>query len=494
MSEPSTEPGVAAADTADALLHWGAFFDRLHDFLHGSVHLPSGKANVEAVGRMADFGLATAAQITAFLDQAAQVSADTATNLSGWSMPDTVPELTGDPTRVLLAVMLFSDEELAGMADAGHDPLAWLDAVVTIGRAARARGDATALPLGDPDHGEHSAVLNALRAAMTPADLVTHAAQLAAQGVCSGDLAQAIGTDAVPPDLLAADPDATEHLNEIRTGSRFHTDGPSRITPADAAVVLRELHTQGGQLKEAVADARLLVSAGAADAATVLDLHPLVRAGKLSRELIGRAAREKLTPQQWLPLLEQIGDRAAAYKNGMLLPLRTLAEASQAGVSVRAWDENRRALGSLSTYSACLDAVRHAPWDDVYPDGQFAGRVVELAKAGVSPGLLAECHGFFAAAHALRGQHQPPGWTGKDSMVDDVLTLHAAGLTLPVITELGRKSARQTPIVMTVAQVLAALEAGMTLETVRMVREQGGGLKFAGLLMTALAPAGGERP
>src|SRR6185295_15389923 len=102
------------------------------------------------------------------------------------------------------------------------------------------------------DHDEGSVVLRALQAGMTPAGLLVHAAAMAGRGVRNGDLANAVGDDAVPADLLAADKDAARHLAEIRTGQpHYLDDAPPRVDAAEAAAVLGVLIATGAPLDAA---------------------------------------------------------------------------------------------------------------------------------------------------------------------------------------------------------------------------------------------------
>lgn len=483
MSNPPADiHGDLSPDSPpDPLSYYAVLLDRLNGFVE--VISPS-HANVDALNRMARYGLASAEQIAAFLDAVQKVSTELSIELSAYSLPDEfdADPATPDPLILLVAHMVFSADERAAIAAAGHDLVTWLDAVMLIGRDGRARGDGTRLALQNHEHDEESVVLRALQIGMTPGALVERAAELAERGVANADLVRAVGADAAPADLLVADPRAARHLAEIRTGANFHDDAPARIGHGDAVAVLRALVVQEGPLgtlDTAVRDASRLVSAGAGSAAEVLELYPLVRDGKLTRELVTRAAGEGLTPAQWVPLLTRIGKRSAAYGQRGLLPLRILAEAADGGVSVKAWDENVRAA-RRGNYSGSPELTSQAPWADVYPVQGFDGHVVQLAAAGISPTLLDACHRFYTS------QVNAHSWDRAEAMVDDILGLHRAGLTLPLLIELSniREGVRLS---LTVDQTMQALRLGVTVAAVRDIRERLAGREFGPVLLEELA-------
>lgn len=450
--------------------YYAEMFDRLNAFLHPH----SRGSDIDAVRWATRHGLTTTVQINTLLHTVQEVGEHLSLSLSAGFLNDDEDFGSID---ALIVGMLFSTRELEAIRMHRHDPLIWLNAVTRIGSAARAYDDDTQLAFEWYNPREESIIIAALQADMTPLDLIVHAEAQADNGVRNSDLIQTIGPQAVPADLLAADPAAASFVADIRTGTHYNDEESARISHDDAIAVVRALIAQEVPLRQACDDAVLLVSAGAADADEVLRLYTLVRDEVLARPLIQRAAQENLTPAQWLPLIQKIGRRASGYGAKGLLPLALIADASDAGVSVRQWDENVRARGQ-SAWSTALQEINKAPWDGIYPRDGFPGRVVELTLAGVSPALVDECHRFF-------GQQTGTAATP----VDAVLELHQAGLTLPLVAELGRYVRGFEPIEITVGQTLAALKAGLTVKQVREVRDMVGGRHFGRLVLGTLTKA-----
>lgn len=360
-------------------------------------------------------GIDTAAEWRDFIDAVDALRDASGVKLSTWNLERTFPEDVTMAERV--ARMVFEQVEADAIDAAGQDILEWLQAALDI-RALSGRG---ATPMCIWGFDEDSPMLPELIAAgHTPATFRAKASELIGSGVAPEDLHAAMAPDALAPDLIAADPHSPDRLGRL-TGAG--------VSDTDAVTILRMLQ-QGitspwdKTYRAAFDDAVTLASAGIVDGA---DLIAAITQKRWNAALVRRALADGITdPADWQPLLARIGNRK--YGQEGELPLWVLADAADRGLSLLRWDNNSHLQQGSGRRRITL-GLGDFPWSVIYHD-----RVIDLAAAGVSPGLAWEAAGAMTR-RVVNGPGPTGAWPGHD-FADDVIGLAKAGLTLDLAREL----------------------------------------------------------
>lgn len=363
-----------------------------------------------------DYALNTPARMREFLDQVAQIPTyDPEYCETEVDIPD------GDIPELVAAINLgFS---AAVFHEAGQPLRPWSDALLAVVHAA----GRTSLS-HDFDYREDSDIARKLlESGLTPAGFVETAARLRAQGVALGDLIAALGEDAIPADVLALGSNAAWAVGELRGCG---------LPLAEACQVLRAAGPDG--YHKAASEALKWVAAGVL---THAEIERMKDSG-LPVTLAKRAAHAGMTPAEWEPVVAQVA--RWAYDSNGHVPWNVIVEAAGRGVSLIQWDKNPHA-GKQNNYLSYVGraATDQYPWSEIYPD-----HVLELAEAGVSPGLVIECLALF------------PG--SRNQVPELIRRLAAIGLKLPVAKAMNRTGEHKVRFRPSVEQVARLVKLGIT--------------------------------
>lgn len=409
-----------------------------------------------------DYKLTTPQKINDFLDAIQRLEDTAGIKLTAWEL-EGVEMGEGEGLPELMARMLLAKPELNAITAARQDFVEWSKVIAEVSAiAGRKRQDRTDLMIAlyddryEPNAGD-TLIHHAISAGLDPASFRTRAVELIDSGVDLGDIHEALGKSSLPTDILAADSSAPLHLEELLGAGLPEAEG---LVLMRAFLVREEDKDRRGNTpsyRQALRDAQKFAFAGAREATQVLEMAER----GYDMGLVDRAAKEGLTPKEWVPLLDRIGSKRK-YNSLGVLPLRVLAEAADRNMSLKAWDDNPHTMNhprprSQYDYQTPGRNLDWGPWPSVYPD-----RVTELAAAKVSPGLVAECWQFFTRTRGARSEY----WNGPGDVAGDILQLREAGLTLPLLKELARTSRGVTHTIMSVQEVLRALELGITAATI----------------------------
>lgn len=344
-------------------------------------------------------------------------------------LPDEGP-LTVDET---LARLYFGDD----YPEDTEEPYAWFLACAQIQKEAKRRGLGTKLPQPNGyDETQPTFVEMAAESGHNPKTLVAFVMQAFDQGVKLDRLADMLGNEPVPADVVAL-PGYNDHAFEELTRKG--------LSHAEAVDVFRKGLDLG--------DAAGLASAGILNAK---EIERLLGEG-ISVELVLRAARDGLTPEEWkvqVPKIQHLKYRGIQRQFGAqepgVLPFRLLVQAAEEKVSLVRWDNNslRVRADQTNQFFHAKAGERQAmyPWVFVYPD-----RILDLARARVSPSYI--------TAFGKLMEHRFNDGTAPEGFVDLAIRAHELGLTAAMADVMSRSETKR--IKFTPEQLIAVLEGGL---------------------------------
>lgn len=338
--------------------------------------------------------------------------------------------LTVDET---LARLYFGDDYPEGT----EDPYAWFLACAQIQKEAKKRGLGTKLPQPNAyDEAQPTFVEVVVASGHNPETLVAFAVQAFDQGVKPERLADMLGNEPVPADVVSLPGYSDSVFEELTRNGLSH---------AEAIDVFRKGLDLG--------DACGLASAGILNAKEIERLL----GEKISVELVLRAARDGLTPEEWkvqVPKIQHLKYRGIQRQFGAqepgMLPFRLLVQAAEEKVSLVRWDSNSLRVRADQTnrhfYAKADQRQTMYPWVFVYPD-----RVLDLARARVAPS-------YVTAFGKLMEHHFNDG-TAPEGFADLAIRTHELGLTAAMADAMSRSDAKRPKF--TPAQLIAVLEGGL---------------------------------
>uniref|UniRef100_UPI003F493156 hypothetical protein n=1 Tax=Nonomuraea sp. CA-251285 TaxID=3240002 RepID=UPI003F493156 len=392
-----------------------------HAQFNAFVDLAADLNNLGLLTAMRDVGMRTVAEARTLMERVAAWEAEYGypIKLRNLEDPEDFPEECRGRVEAVLAYLHLNRWTTSYLHRAGADIVAWSNALAVIRRAAIRKGDRSTLvdshDYGDADDWEGQALA---ATGLTPEEFARRALDLVAQGVAVQDILGSFGDDAVPADVLTVPiPDIGWRMAELLG---------SGLPMAEACTMVRHYRerTPFDVIEE-------FVAAGVKDAATLIRLIDQNANTLLAR----RAYRDGLAPDQWMPYLSKV----ARYSYGASGALRftLMAEAALNGVSLTAWDklpaprESHRARFVTSRPLHTADPrLREEPWATIYP-----GRVIELAKAGVTPTYVEACWRAY-----------PWCIPADTDFVSQVIVLRERGLTLEVAKRLRLIEVSRTPV------------------------------------------------
>lgn len=399
------------------------------DYLNGLDRDPVVDASL--VGNLSHLGLDTMALLTELADRH-KVFTDDGVTFSEYPehcLPDSGP-LTVDEA---LARLYFGDD----YPEDASDPYAWFVACTEIQKSAAGRGMPVTLPSPNAwDEDESTFVELAISSGHTPQSLTEFAERAMEEGVHPERLADMLGNEPVPADVLAMN-DYSDWLFE-----QFTKTG---MPHAEVVGLFRKGLTSR--------EAQNLAAAGVRSAD---EIERLIADG-LNTELALRANYDGLTPDEWEPAVRKIQhlkyqglSTGATFDKPGILPFRLLAQAADEKVSLVRWDNNPLHVGIekvVSTFHADV-AKRQTmyPWCHIYTD-----HVLDVGRAGLSPSYI--------TAFGKLMHHHFNDTTPSQEFVATAIEAHKLGLTSAMadaISRAGAKRVRFTP-----EQLLGVLRAGL---------------------------------
>lgn len=419
-------------DAAEAL-RWRRLMMRLHK--HNLLPLP-------------ELGIDTYERLWAFVDRYEKLSDEVA---------------LGSPERYLPSEGRYSEDELLALllfADAppAEDLVPWFETIATLQREYAAQGLEAELPQYYDEEDEEegspkSLVQDAVRHGHTPQSFLAFAREALGNSVPLTRVSDLMGQEPIPSDVLARKDFSDYAFNEYKGAGLEH---------AEVVALFRQgLHTaKGPDVQERLlgyhtdAPALLFAKAGVRTAA---EIQLLLDVG-MDPVLALRAHRDRLSVAEWrraVPLLAKY-----KYREDGPLDVRLLWEAAQQDVSLVRWDNYGPVVSRRNNYGDVkYRELLKRPWSQVYPE-----RVMELARAGVSPSSVAEFAELLPKS---------------DNVVDELLNLAGRGLTSAHIKVLARRVRKREPFQGTASDIAVFLDEGMTPAQMQTCMDNYGGADLA---------------
>lgn len=347
------------------------------------------------------------------------------------SLPDEGP-LTIDET---LAHLYFGDDYPKDAAE----PYEWFLACADIQKEATRLGMPATLPSPNAyDQDEPTFVELAISSGHTPASLREFAGRAMRDGVAPERLADMLGSEPVPADVLAMD-----SYNDW-VFEQFTETG---LPHAEVVALFRKSLT--------TTEAQNLAAAGIR---TADEIEHLINNGIDSR-LALRASRDGLTPEEWkvaVPKVQRLKYKGVGTGAGFgnercgILPFRLLAQAAEEKVSLVRWDDNALKVRADQTnrhFHADTDKRQAMyPWVHIYPD-----RVLDVARAGTSP--------TYITAFGKLMSHCFGEATSSEEFVTTAIEAHRLGLTAAMADAMSRSDGKMPKF--TPTQLLNLLREGL---------------------------------
>ncbi|MER6605966.1 hypothetical protein ABT282_08620 [Streptomyces sp. NPDC000927] len=331
-----------------------------------------------------------------------------------------------------LARLYFGDD----YPDSVDDPYAWFIACARLQTEAGQRDMDTQLPAPNAyDEGGMSFVELAISSGHTPDTLVEFAIQALDQGVQLERLADMLGSEPVPADVLAMNSYSDYEFEQLTGNGLPH---------AEAIAVFR--------MGINTSDAYDLAEAGIREAKEIWQLL----SDKINVRLVVRAARDGLTPEEWkvqVPKIQHLKYRGPARAFGRdtegVLPFRMLVQAVEEGVSLVRWDTNSMPVEEDRRNNYVTVEQRQAmhPWVHIYPD-----HVIDVARAGISPSYI--------TAFSKLMSHHFTACSSSEEFVTTAIQAHAKGLTASMANAMSRSDSKRPKF--SPRQLLEVLEEGLS--------------------------------
>jgi hypothetical protein len=383
------------------------------------------KCSTGLTGNLVNVGVDT---LGALIELASRHKALVETGVTFDPYPEhTLPESGRLTVDEALARLYFGDN----YPDAVGDPYAWFKACTILQAEAVSRGLDAELPYPNAyDEDELTFVELAISSGHTPQSLVQFGVNALDQGVPLKSLADLLGENAVPADVVAM-----EEYDEY-----WFTRLTEAGLPHGEAVAL---YRAGRGNKER--DAIVLASAGIRTAKEVEELLD----SKINLSLVTRAHLDGLTPEQWceqVPLIQHL-----KYEESGNLPFGLLFEAAKEKVSLVRWDKSNLPIeGENSRRSFHADSSARQkmyPWVHVYPNG-----VLDLARAGISPS--------FITAFGKLMRHHFSDASSSEEFIASAIEVHAKGLTADMANVMSRLESKRPKF--TPDQLASVLKEGLS--------------------------------
>lgn len=383
------------------------------------------------VDHFANVGLDTLTLLTELADRHKTLAGDgvTFSEYPEHCLPDAGP-ITVDET---LARLHFGDD----YPESAPNPYEWFLACADIQKEATRRGMPVKLPSPNAyDEDSSSFIELAIDSGHTPASLRDFAGRAMQDGVAPERLAEMLGSEPIPADVLAMD-DYNDWLFE-----QFTQYG---LPHAEVVALFRKNLT--------TREAQNLVAAGIR---TADEIENLIASG-INTELALRARADGLTPEEWVTAVPKVQhlkykgiSSGPSFDKPGILPFRLLGQAADEKVSLVRWDDNALKVGADQTVRDFhADAEKRQtmyPWVHVYPD-----RVLDVARAGLSPSYI--------TAFSRLMHHCFNDATSSEEFVTTAIEAYKLGLTAAMADAISRSTAKQ--IRFTPEQLLAVLRAGL---------------------------------
>jgi hypothetical protein len=310
-------------------------------------------------------------------------------------------------------------------APSAGDIREWFQVCVRLQNEARAR-DLSANLFDGPSYEGSNIAEVAVEAGHTPESFAALALQALNDGVGLDRLSGLFDERAVPADVLALPHYAEYQFDELTEAGLPHVE----------AIAFFRLDL----------DYKLALGFVNAGVRVAEEIKVLID-NKVDISLAQRAARDGIPLEQWriqVPRLQQL-----RYRGDGVLPFAVLIQAADEKVSVTRWDNNKLAVAS-DRWTRGVTATRSArllsyPWSSVYPD-----RVIDLARAGVSPS-------FIAAFGKLTARHT---YNTDAEFADTAIIAYEKGLTIDVAKAISRADAKAGPK-FTPEHLFAILDEGL---------------------------------
>ncbi|MFE0472377.1 hypothetical protein ACFW2V_12255 [Streptomyces sp. NPDC058947] len=339
----------------------------------------------------------------------------------------TLPESGALTVDEALARMYFGDNH----PNSTGDPYAWFEACTQLQAEAARRGLETELPYPNAyDEDEPTFVEMAVSSGHTPQSLVQFGVTALDQGVPLKSLADLLGEDAVPADVVAMKEYDEYWFNELTKEGLPH---------GEAVTLYRA--GRGDRIRDVIT----LVNAGVRTAEEIGELLD----SKISLPLVTRAHADGLTPEQWREQVPMVQHHK--YEESGNLPFSLLVEAAKEKVSLVRWDKSTLPIegenARRSFYASREDRQGMYPWVHVYPH-----RVLDLARAGISPSFL-----------VAFGKLMKKAFENADTLEDfseTAIQAHGLGLTADMANAMSRLDSKRP--VFTPAQLISVLEEGLS--------------------------------
>lgn len=264
----------------------------------------------------------------------------------------------------------------------------------------------------------------------TPQSLLQFGINALNQGVPLKSLADLLGEDAVPADVVAMEDYDDYWLTELTEAGLSHGEAVAFFRAGLAASV------------------RHGVTLAQAGVTTAKEIGELLDSG-ISLPLVTRASLAGLTPEQWrvqVPMIQHL-----KYEEKGNLPFGLLVEAARERVSLVRWDKSSLPIkGETSRRSFYADNKARQgmyPWMHAFPD-----RVLDLARAGLAPSYIA------AFGRLMEGHYNRPDTS--EGFVDLAIQASELGLTTDMANAMSRSDGKQPPF--SPAQLIAVLYEGLS--------------------------------
>ncbi|MFI2616731.1 hypothetical protein [Streptomyces sp. NPDC018584] len=419
-------------DAAEAL-RWRRLMLRLHE--HHLLPLP-------------ELGIDTYERLWAFADRYEKLSEEVALGSPEFYLPAEGRYSEEE----LLALLLFSDVPPA------ENLVSWFETIVTLLREYAAQGLEAKLPQyydyeDDEEDAPRSLVQDAVRHGHTPQSFLAFAREALNNDVPLARIADLMGQEPIPSDVLARKDFSDYAFDAYKEAGLEHTEV--------VALFRQGLHmAKGPDVRERLfgyqteAPALLFARAGVRTAAEIQLLLDVA----MDPVLALRAHQDGLGVAEWrraVPLLAKY-----KYREYGPLDVRMLWEAAEQNVSLVRWDNFGPVISSRTAFADVkYPELLKRPWLQVYPE-----RVMELARAGVSPSSVAEFAELLPKS---------------DNFVDELLSLTERGLTSAHIKVLARRLRRREPFSGNASDLAAFLDEGMTPAQMQTCMENYGGADLA---------------
>lgn len=271
------------------------------------------------------------------------------------AIPDT-GTLTVDEA---LAYLYFGGDSYPKNA---NNPYEWFIACTELQRAAKDRGVSSNLPQPSAYSDDKPTFVDmAISSGHTPRSLVSFGLNALDQGVAIESLADMLGENPVPADVLAL-----PHYHESWLNQLVELDLPR----AEAVKVFRSN-----------LDLDLVNKFICAGVRTADELADLIGNG-VNPDLALRASYEGITPDQWKVQVPAIQPHLR-YKATGHLPFDLLVRAAKEGVSLVRWDDANFAVDAGAHGDEGYAGTEIYPWKCIYPD-----RVIDVARLNIPVGFV----------------------------------------------------------------------------------------------------------